>query len=605
MTIDVNAIKTAARGRWREILTNLGGIPSEALDGKHRLCPQCIGKDRFRVFDDFSEVGGMICNQCFPDRNGDGIAALQWLNGIDFQAAIVVLADYLGVTESASPQKLDPITRMAAEKRCATESLREYGATVDGDAVAFPAYGPDREQCTRFRVWPGSDGKRSKGLFDQGRSAGLFFPLGDQGPRFPSIGETWLIAEGVKDPAAYHGLGYLACGMNTDHLAAKFTGLFQGVDVILMPDRTADAEKKSEQSAALLVGVARSVKIAKLPLPIDGSRGDDARDVLKQHDGEQLLQQAIERAVPWMSVGSAPDVRRVTMEQAVSERLAEYSRGPIPRVELGIPKLDRLLGGGIPYGSFVVVGALSSHGKTAFALQATHHITREQREQVTFLSVEMGVRELADRTISFASDAPRENWHMLIERLEHDTKNHFADAVPCVAVEGLSTLAEIEHELVGAFSGGTRVAIVDYAQLIDAGSRDETNAIMRRVSATMKRLAKENEAIIVCLAQLNKRVEERVPLVPRLTDIEYGTKLEHDADVVLFLVWPHRIDNSKPPNEYQIFIEKNRNGRSKVAINCEFVPPRQRITEAEESTPDNYTTTFDAWNLNKNAKPFG
>lgn len=47
----------AANGRWREILSEIGGIDAKVLDGKHHPCPSNgKGTDRFR----------------FADRNGDG-----------------------------------------------------------------------------------------------------------------------------------------------------------------------------------------------------------------------------------------------------------------------------------------------------------------------------------------------------------------------------------------------------------------------------------------------------------------------------------------------------------------------------------------------------
>lgn len=580
---DVSEIKLLARGRWREILCTLGGLSPEILDGRNHACPRCGGHDRFSLVGE--SRGAVLCRKCFDSKNGDGIAAIGWLRQIDFPESLKLLSEYLGgntkTAAGSKPVNSCPVARLAAAKSCPEFSLREYGAAAEGSRVTFPAYGPDREQCTSFGVWPDATGKRSKGLFDKGKPAGLFFPSGDLGPRFPVPSETIILCEGVKDAAAYHSLGYYACGLNTDQLAQKFVPLFQDAHVVLMPDRTSDAEGKAQTSAGRLASVTASVKIGTLPLPLDGNLGDDVRDALKQNEGEQLVRAAVESAKAWNEPEADNGVRRISMQQAVAERLDEHRQGPIPRVKLGIEKLDATLGGGIPYGSLVVVGALSSHGKTAFSLQVTHYITGGQGIPATFISLEMGAGELADRTLSYASDSPKEHWHKLLPRLDSDAADHFQGAATCTLVEGVSELDDVKREITLAFEGGSKVVIIDYAQLIDAGSRDDTNAIMRRVSAEFKRLAKQHHGIIVCLAQLNRRVEERKPLVPRLTDIEYGSKLGHDSDVVLFLVWPHRIDQREPPNRYQVFIEKNRNGQSKVGLNCNFNPPRQRITEDE------------------------
>ena len=72
--IDVVDLKEKAAGRWPEMLASLGGISADTLDGKHHPCPRCGGVNRFRAID--MEVGALFCNQCFAEKNGDGIAAL-------------------------------------------------------------------------------------------------------------------------------------------------------------------------------------------------------------------------------------------------------------------------------------------------------------------------------------------------------------------------------------------------------------------------------------------------------------------------------------------------------------------------------------------------
>ena len=93
--IEIETLKTAAAGRWQDILSHFG-IDQSILDGKHHPCPRCGGKDRFRLID--SDAGAVLCNQCFSSGNGDGIAAIQWLCGCDFQDAVNRIADYLGIT---------------------------------------------------------------------------------------------------------------------------------------------------------------------------------------------------------------------------------------------------------------------------------------------------------------------------------------------------------------------------------------------------------------------------------------------------------------------------------------------------------------------------
>jgi hypothetical protein len=95
--IDIDLLKASANGRWAEILQTLAGIPRDILDGRHHPYPRCGGTDRFRVFDDFAETGGMICNRCFATKNGDGIAAIQWLTGEGSQDTVTKLADHLGI----------------------------------------------------------------------------------------------------------------------------------------------------------------------------------------------------------------------------------------------------------------------------------------------------------------------------------------------------------------------------------------------------------------------------------------------------------------------------------------------------------------------------
>jgi P4 family phage/plasmid primase-like protien len=98
LNYDIQAVRDAASTRWPEIIAQIAGLDPAILDGKHHPCPKCGGTDRFRAFNDGS--GGVICNQCFTTRNGDGFAVLQWLTGDDFKMSLNRTAEYLGIQPS-------------------------------------------------------------------------------------------------------------------------------------------------------------------------------------------------------------------------------------------------------------------------------------------------------------------------------------------------------------------------------------------------------------------------------------------------------------------------------------------------------------------------
>ena len=204
---------------------------------------------------------------------------------------------------TVAPQ--DPIEPIARQKGVAPESLGAFGVkAITPNTVRLPAYGPDGKQCTHFDL----SVRGGKGKFAYRKPAGLFFPHTDGSVRLPQPGEKWHLVEGCKDAAALHGLGLLACGLNTCRLAAKFARLFQGVEIILIPDRDAAGEEGAQHSARVLRGVASSVRVAVLPAEFKESDGEDVRDVLRRPDGRELVLQAIADAQPvQQAAASSPE----------------------------------------------------------------------------------------------------------------------------------------------------------------------------------------------------------------------------------------------------------------------------------------------------------
>ena len=315
--LDANTVKSAAHGRWPEILGAICPELTEALNTSRKVhCPLPLHDDEHPSFRfDKPENGSSICT-C---GSHDAFKLIMTLRGVTFPESLSLVANHLGI-ENGTAYKPDLMTTVCHSKRMPIESAKAYGAHLGKrdtkygvrDVVRFPVVNEQGELHCYFDL----AGDGGKGLFQKGKgNSGLFLPVVDDKPRLPAAGETWILCEGVKDAANYHALGYSCCGLPTDNMAIKYARIFDGCNVVLMPDRTVDAEDKAEQSAGRLFGVAASVRIGTLPLEIGGDKGDDARDVLRQAGGDNLLRQAVDDAKEWRpkdtSVGGC--VTNVTM----------------------------------------------------------------------------------------------------------------------------------------------------------------------------------------------------------------------------------------------------------------------------------------------------
>ena len=108
---------------------------------------------------------------------------------------------------------------------------------------------------------------------------------------------------------------------------------------------------------------------------------------------------------------------------------------------------------------------------------------------------------------------------------------------------------------------GLALIIIDYLQLIEpedkSAPREQQIAL---ISRRLKFLAKEIQAPVVALAQLNRGVELREDKRPRLADLRESGSIEQDADVVMFLHRPAAYDPEDRPGEADVIVAKNSNG---------------------------------------------
>ena len=115
MSFSAKDIKAAAHGKWDTVFSILAPSLKEAVNvagsKRHVSCPVHGGEDGFRLYPDWRDVGGCVCNSC--GGRSDGLATLQWVNGWDFPTTVQRVAEVLGLSESKS----NPVTLFEKNKQ--------------------------------------------------------------------------------------------------------------------------------------------------------------------------------------------------------------------------------------------------------------------------------------------------------------------------------------------------------------------------------------------------------------------------------------------------------------------------------------------------------
>lgn len=257
---------------------------------------------------------------------------------------------------------------------------------------------------------------------------------------------------------------------------------------------------------------------------------------------------------------------------AHSELLERRASGSVSAWPTGLVDLDDYLEGGLVPGNLVIVGARPSMGKTALGLTIGVNVARERG--VGFLSMEMSHTEVNDRLTATlggvslsAVKRPKKgnlDWSRVLDGVERAKYLRlFVDD------QGGLTLQQVRSKARNLRrTHGIDVLLVDYIGLMTTtSSKENRNQQLGEISRGLKTLAKELQVCVVCLAQLNRKAEERADAMPQMSDLRDSGEIEQDADVILFIKRPI-MANPDLGAEWKYYaklsIAKNRQGRCGV-----------------------------------------
>lgn len=255
----------------------------------------------------------------------------------------------------------------------------------------------------------------------------------------------------------------------------------------------------------------------------------------------------------------------------IDEAQREDGEGPSARcVPTGYRGLDDLMIG-LGRGDLIVLAGRPSMGKTSLALNIAEHVALDQGLPVAVFSLEMDGAQLALRGLASRSRVdtgrmmrrgmPDEHWQRIVEAAQlTEHRPYFvdscSDASPGYMRRRLQRFARQQ--------GDVGLIVVDYMQLMatdHTASREGRAAQVGEISRALKGIAKEFNAPVLALSQLNRALELRPDKRPIMSDLRESGAIEQDADAVLFVYRDDAYHSDSPePGVAEIIVAKQRSG---------------------------------------------
>jgi replicative DNA helicase len=240
-------------------------------------------------------------------------------------------------------------------------------------------------------------------------------------------------------------------------------------------------------------------------------------------------------------------------------------------VPFGLPNLDAVVGGMRP-GHQIVVGALTSVGKTALAITVAMSQAVKAKRRVLCFSLEMSRDEILERMLSMLTGIPltqirhpRRLFAGDIEKLSVGSRLLGSAPVTILDVPGISveqlTAKAMEHK---CRHPDLRLIVLDYLQLVETFGGDKSETRERevtKVSSGLKNMAGRVGVPVIALSQLSRQAAiRRGGKDPQLSDMRESGAIEQNADVVI-LLHPDHTEEVPPDDEpIKAIVKKNRHG---------------------------------------------
>jgi KaiC/GvpD/RAD55 family RecA-like ATPase len=256
----------------------------------------------------------------------------------------------------------------------------------------------------------------------------------------------------------------------------------------------------------------------------------------------------------------------VTGSEATAAYIERLEAGAEDLLQIGIHPLDMAIGGGVGRGETIVFAAPSNHCKSSFALQVIHHAALQQIPCL-IISSEMSHHLLGKRTLQTHLDIAEHDYKRNISLLKYARHDYHEFRAEWYIDDEARTIDEVLQSMDEAVERfGVQIVALDYLQMIEATQGKSTYEKVSLISGLLRDKAKSLNVTLLALCQMNREIEKRNKFQPKVADIKDSSKIAQDADVIIFGIWPHKVDETKPAEKYDFYIAKNRNRETRRSV---------------------------------------
>ena len=315
---------------------------------------------------------------------------------------------------------------------------------------------------------------------------------------------------------------------------------------------------------------------------------------------------------------------------------AERNRYIAP-VKTGFTKFDETLGGGL-FSGLYIIGAISSLGKSAFALQIADNIAKNDGKDVLFFALEMSPEELIARSISRETyegvnkeDSPEEIARTTREILNGQNYDNFSEEAKRAIEEAYASYEKYGENIffinkkIRPYEEGTQdnsistvedireavqhhvnvmnctpVVIVDYLQLLGSSSGNGAGRLtVEENVVALKKLSRDFNTPVIVISSLNRASYDKEIAFEAFRE---SSSIEYSCDLLIGLQFERPEDpegeesgkgkkgkakfdineaKRKDVRELEAVILKNRNGVTGGKCKFSFNAKYNRFDEAE------------------------